>query len=809
MKSTLAPLAPSPFAFLAALRGERELDRAVIGHTRSEELQICGHMALAAKVATLYAFSGNGKSSLIQAGLIPFFNDLGYAVFKTRPRPPFALSDPTTAFKEGCIRENWIPGISASDGDAVGQARQELQATSGTDLPAVRRLLDRLDAQQIRLSATAENRGADLSAYLARRKDATMSAFLEDAQKFLNMPIIVICDQFEEIFVHYYNTPALAQFIEGLRQACNNPSLRVHFLFSMREDWVGSMIVFRDAIPDVFNCTYRLDPIRRSKAAPALMLPLQNTGVQLDDAVASRILDDLADFYRRQQGRDDVAIHLTPSRPDDPFIELPALQTVADRLWETRGSFRTPFSLTHYNSLATAEEIAASGSPAAGILDGYLRDTLQRIDDGDSHPDDGLDELRLDVLYLLTDKIAHRKALGGREILAELNMIRATAEGVSTNQAMLVRALKPLQDCRLVREDAVSSTDPRYELAHDFVVRSVVRAWKALDRRRAEAAAVRAEQRKQNTFRLAALVRSENLAVKLIPWLTAALFGTLFLLASSLSESYEYGGYGSLGGVGGYLQPLYFSVLSALLGLSVVFRVRTGIAISVGAIGFYVFVLFGRISWPDTSAELALWTSALLCMIPALIVDLSNVRGEPDTQGSGWLKSATRATDYAMFLLSAIVGFWWMIANRYDPSPFGILGPAVVVIVVQSAAIVRARKTIGEWWTKYDLIRSRLQRFLLLAASLVFVLVNLFLLAIGMEPYSSALPWAPYGAPMFFVFHVVALSILYWFVDRRGAPSKADEVVPGQTYASNEPVNDFVRVEAVTDGERDRATVAS
>src|SRR5262249_38919420 len=148
---------------------------------------------------------------------------------------------------------------------------------SSDDLPAVRRLIERLDAQQIRLSATPENRSADLSAYLRGHREATLSGFLEAARKFLGkLPMIVICDQFEEIFVHYYNTPELERFIEGLRQACDNPTLRVHFLFSMREDWVGSMIVFRDAIPDIFNCTYRLDPIRRSKAATALVLPLEN-----------------------------------------------------------------------------------------------------------------------------------------------------------------------------------------------------------------------------------------------------------------------------------------------------------------------------------------------------------------------------------------------------------------------------------------------------------------------------------------------------------------------------------------------------
>ena len=66
-----------PYAFLAALDGSRGDDRDIIRETRGKEVKITGHMVLGSKIATLYAFSGNGKTSLISAGLVPFFLDLG------------------------------------------------------------------------------------------------------------------------------------------------------------------------------------------------------------------------------------------------------------------------------------------------------------------------------------------------------------------------------------------------------------------------------------------------------------------------------------------------------------------------------------------------------------------------------------------------------------------------------------------------------------------------------------------------------------------------------------------------------------
>ena len=263
------------------------------------------------------------------------------------------------------------------------------------------------------------------------------------------------------------------------------------------------MVVFRKAIPDIFNSMYRLDPIRRSRAGDALTLPLKQAGIEIDEKVVHQILNDLADFYRRQQKSDPGAVRLMLSPPEDPFIELPALQAIGDRLWRSRGSQKHPFTLEHYQSITAREAVAASGSPAAAVLDGYLSETLNAIDNEPGHAE-SFGDLRLDVLYSLTDKIAHRKALNEAEVIAAS---RTGGGVVSTDRpltpAELKQAVEPLITSGLIKRDELHARGrPLRAGAYDFVVRSVVSAWKVLDRRRAQEAAIRAEQEKQKTTKL-------------------------------------------------------------------------------------------------------------------------------------------------------------------------------------------------------------------------------------------------------------------------------------------------------------------
>jgi hypothetical protein len=364
----------SPWRYLSALEGTQELDRKLIEATRSEELQIINHMIAGSKSTILYAFSGNGKTSVISAGVIPFFCNQGYAVFRTRPRPPWAPENPVAALQECAIRELWMPTRQIETIGNLEELKQQVARCATTDRH-LQVLLARLSAQITRMSYSPAMQAADLRAYLApfvRR--TTVAEFLSHIQLFLGdqTRILLICDQFEEIFVHFYNSREMTEFVQQIGDAYRLKSINVQFLFSMREDWVGSMIEFRSAIPDIFTSTYKVPAMRQSRAAPILKLPLESAGYQIEDETIDHILKDLAKEYVIQQRENFAAARLIPAPAEDPYVELPALQLVAEALWRTRSEVQKPFSLEHYLSLVPAGSARGSAgleSPAAAFTE--------------------------------------------------------------------------------------------------------------------------------------------------------------------------------------------------------------------------------------------------------------------------------------------------------------------------------------------------------------------------------------------------------------------------------------------------------
>src|SRR5438445_256757 len=98
----------------------------------------------------------------------------------------------------------------------------------------------------------------------------------------------------------------------------------------MREDWVGSMIEFRSAIPDIFGCVFKLKPMPRKQAPPIFRIPLKDEPYKITDEFIAIVLDDLAAQYVRQQKENFAAARLLLPEEADPFIELPALQVLLD-----------------------------------------------------------------------------------------------------------------------------------------------------------------------------------------------------------------------------------------------------------------------------------------------------------------------------------------------------------------------------------------------------------------------------------------------------------------------------------------------
>lgn len=357
----MLPDEESPWRFLTALDGSRELDREIIRQTREQELDLVNHMIMGGKTSILYAASGNGKTSLVNAGVIPHFVSLGYAVFRTRPRPPQSITDPIRAFEQSIIEEQWLPEMGV-DLASIAESKKELEQLASVNDPSIRSLLVQIEAYLERLQQGPRARIADFKAYLRTKSESgSLVSFLRAVQSFLGPTtrLLIICDQFEELFVHYSGTAKLHEYVQQIGAIVKAEDIKAQLLFSMREDLVGSMIEFRTVIPDVFAFYYKLPPLKRKCALPALQLPLRAVQSDISDDVANAILFDLSHCYPLpgQAGGARRSLNM-----ESPYIELPALQIVAEALWNTRDKVKPPFTAEHYQWLKSTNQNGSAGS---------------------------------------------------------------------------------------------------------------------------------------------------------------------------------------------------------------------------------------------------------------------------------------------------------------------------------------------------------------------------------------------------------------------------------------------------------------
>lgn len=518
------PTTDSPWHFLTALDGNSPDDRELLRLTRSYELGVVCDMVAASRVSLLYSMSGNGKTSLVNAGVVPEFRERGYAVFRTRPRPPWCTDDPARAFRMSALRDASLPFFTPSELHSLVVARGQMaEDTSGQgDELAVH--LQRLAAKVERLVA-ADPGNQDFLSHMETKLDLPIPQFVEEIRRFLDPEthIVFICDQFEEMFVHFANSVALQTFAAEIGKMHRDASLKTHLLFSMREDWVGSMIEFRTELPDLFLNYFKLDPLRHSRCHTVLSRPLEKRAMHFDPAAAARIADDLAEAYSLNARSSVGGMQAPQTRDSDPFVEAPALQLVAERMWETRDDPGVQaFTRNHYERLTPAGSAVATGepsgqdgsaaSPAVRVLNGYLDGLLADL------PGAGeLTELRLDCLYLMTDTIRHRRAIGHHALLGELRKLRPQGLDLpEVGAEMLTAALGPLIADGLVRPVASADGTAQYELVHDFAVRAVVRRWRALERDRTAEQAIRRsdEERRRTVF--AGLMQGEKAGLLLL-----------------------------------------------------------------------------------------------------------------------------------------------------------------------------------------------------------------------------------------------------------------------------------------------------
>lgn len=131
---------------------------------------------------------------------------------------------------------------------------------------------------------------------------------------------VLVLDQFEELFTSFPDRwedrrPFFQQIGAALE---NNRRLRV--LFSMREELVPRLEPYEDELPEAFRIRLRLERLRRNAALEAIVRPLESTDVSYGGGVAEKLADQLR--CRRSGALGE-------------FVEPIHLQIVCRRLWNS------------------------------------------------------------------------------------------------------------------------------------------------------------------------------------------------------------------------------------------------------------------------------------------------------------------------------------------------------------------------------------------------------------------------------------------------------------------------------------------
>ncbi|HEV8428121.1 MAG TPA: ATP-binding protein [Pyrinomonadaceae bacterium] len=355
----------------------------------------------------LYGDSGSGKSSLVNAGLIPEAIKERLYAHRLRVQP-----------RRG--REIKVERIPIETDDGPPYLPSDL-----TD-PAAR------DDNALSFEISLEEFHKQLDRLRQRRS-------VDEPRPLL------IFDQFEEFITLFEDTapggstlpskdaPSTIQgsILTVLTSILQDEGLPVKLLFVFREEYLAKLNILFKAAPELLDQYVRLLPPRVEEAQDIILAPFADEEVKERFAGKPSHVRDLEHLAKQ------IAIQIQ-QRSENGFINLTELQIVCRKLWDSRDP---------------AKYFESNGSDIQKVLEGYWADSLKKLGD-----------LYEPSIALLGHMITSTNT---RNIVSEPDLKSFEKENFSEEQ--ISRALNALVDSRLVRREPRHRIY-FYEIVSEFLV---------------------------------------------------------------------------------------------------------------------------------------------------------------------------------------------------------------------------------------------------------------------------------------------------------------------------------------------------
>lgn len=256
---------------------------------RNREARDLLALLLAERTVLFYAKSGAGKTSLLNAQVIPALEKEGFRVLPVTR----VSSDPPPGVRQDAVGNAFVCSVLMS---LVGETVTPEQLHGHTLTSFLQALYQRPDT---------EGEG--------------------------DAPFLLIVDQFEELFTTHRDRWQDAEgFFIQIREALDAlPGMGV--LFAMREDYLAELDPYVVLFPKRLRARFRMELLGPEGALEAIVQPALSQSIRFDEGVAERLVDDLRRI-RVQHGPGDEEAEAATTI--GPFVEPVQLQVVCSRLWE-------------------------------------------------------------------------------------------------------------------------------------------------------------------------------------------------------------------------------------------------------------------------------------------------------------------------------------------------------------------------------------------------------------------------------------------------------------------------------------------
>jgi|GEM_PF-3444276 len=269
---------------------------------RLPEIHILTDKILAHRLTLLVAASGVGKSSLLQAGVMPALRATGMADLIYHND---WVLNPAEALKKTIVKH------------FIAQQRVNADYQADFNLP----LVEFLQIHALLGSGT----------------------------------MVILLDQFEEFFYYQKFSQQRDEFIRQLASTIHDSDTPTAFVFSMREDFAMEMEAFKPWFVGIFNNIYRIEKLDLDAARLAIVEPVKAAGFTYQPKLIELLLTDLG--KRESSERLDLQ-HIDEQDLTKPLVEPPYLQIVCEQLWlKANASTEREITKNHYQALGGADGI--------------------------------------------------------------------------------------------------------------------------------------------------------------------------------------------------------------------------------------------------------------------------------------------------------------------------------------------------------------------------------------------------------------------------------------------------------------------